>query len=80
MKIGDSPKTAGAVKVERSRARETLRVGQGAGPNDQLVIAGVPESDLTPKVREALMTLMNEVQSLRAELAQTRERTNSDCC
>lgn len=74
MKIGDSPKTAGAVKIDRSRAREAVRVGQGAAPSDQLVIAGVPESELTPKVREALMTLMNEVQTLRSELAETRAR------
>lgn len=74
MKIGDSPKTTGAVKIDRSRAREAVRVGQGTSPSDQLVIAGVPESELTPKVREALMTLMNEVQTLRSELAETRAR------
>lgn len=34
---------------------------------------GIPEPELTPKVRQAIMTLMQEVESLRAEV----ERVNS---
>ena len=35
---------------------------------------GIPESEFTPRVRDAIITLMTEVDSLRRELRQTRER------
>ncbi len=35
---------------------------------------GIPEPELTPKVREALMALMAEVESMRRELQEARER------
>jgi diguanylate cyclase (GGDEF)-like protein len=37
-------------------------------------ILGIPEDEFTPKVREAIMGLMNEVENLRRELGQTRAR------
>ncbi len=37
-------------------------------------VLGIPESEFTPRVRDAIMTLMGEVDSLRHELAQTRSR------
>src|ERR1700761_619968 len=37
-------------------------------------VLGIPESEFTPKVREAIMGLMNEVDSLRRELAGTKNR------
>ena len=37
-------------------------------------VLGIPESEFTPKVREAIMGLMNEVDNLRRELNQTRAR------
>ena len=37
-------------------------------------VLGIPESEFTPRVRDAIMTLMSEVDSLRRELHQTRER------
>jgi diguanylate cyclase (GGDEF)-like protein len=37
-------------------------------------VLGIPESEFTPKVREAIMGLMNEVDSLRRELAGTKTR------
>lgn len=43
-------------------------------PADAVAIAGIPEAELTPKVRAALTALMGEVASLRAELAETRQR------
>ena len=37
-------------------------------------VLGIPEQEFTPKVRDAIMALMNEVASLRRELAGTRSR------
>jgi diguanylate cyclase (GGDEF)-like protein len=37
-------------------------------------VLGIPESEFTPRVRDAVMTLMGEVDSLRRELQQTRVR------
>jgi len=37
-------------------------------------VLGIPEDEFTPRVRDAIMTLMGEVDSLRRELQQTRER------
>ena len=43
---------------------------------DVATIAGLSDAELTPKVRQALDMLMNEVQSMRAELSQARSRIN----
>lgn len=37
-------------------------------------VLGIPEAEFTPKVRDAIMGLMGEVDSLRRELIQTRAR------
>jgi diguanylate cyclase (GGDEF)-like protein len=37
-------------------------------------VLGIPEAEFTPKVRDAVMGLMNEVDSLRRELAGTQSR------
>jgi diguanylate cyclase (GGDEF)-like protein len=37
-------------------------------------VLGIPENEFTPRVRDAIMTLMGEVDNLRRELQQTRER------
>ena len=37
-------------------------------------VLGIPEGEFTPRVREAIMGLMGEVDSLRRELQQTRSR------
>ena len=37
-------------------------------------VLGIPESEFTPRVRDAIVTLMGEVDSLRRELQSTRER------
>ncbi len=37
-------------------------------------VLGIPESEFTPRVRDAIVTLMGEVDSLRRELAATRAR------
>jgi diguanylate cyclase (GGDEF)-like protein len=37
-------------------------------------VLGIPESEFTPRVRDAIMTLMGEVDALRRELQQTKTR------
>ena len=37
-------------------------------------VMGIPESEFTPKVRDAIMNLMGEVDTLRRELSDTRKR------
>ncbi|MGH6872581.1 MAG: GGDEF domain-containing protein, partial [Rhizomicrobium sp.] len=37
-------------------------------------VLGIPEAEFTPRVRDAIMTLMSEVDGLRRELQQTRSR------
>ena len=37
-------------------------------------VLGIPESEFTPKVRDAIMGLMNEVENLRRELSETKAR------
>ena len=45
--------------------------------DDQVSIMGIPEAELTPKVREAIMALMAEVAAMRRELdANKRELAN----
>jgi len=41
---------------------------------DAVSVMGIPASELTPKVRDALMTLMAEVEQMRRELSAARER------
>lgn len=44
-----------------------------AAPADSAMVMGIPEPELTPKVRQAILTLMQEVDNLRSEV----ERANS---
>ena len=72
MKI-DGPKKPTGVQGAKSvrRAQKTERVDPSS-PVDAVTIAGVPEAELTPRVREALFSLIEEVRTLRAELATAR--------
>ena len=78
------------MKVERnSPARPARSVAQAAyarridaagaiGGVDAVMpaasVLGIPENEFTPRVRDAIMGLMSEVDSLRRELSQTRSR------
>jgi diguanylate cyclase (GGDEF)-like protein len=78
------------MKVERTgSSRNTRSVGAAAyarqveasaAPDAPLTVGatasvlGIPESEFTPRVRDAIVTLMGEVDSLRRELAATRAR------
>lgn len=70
---------APAGPAERSeRAAPAAETSQSANlhPIDRATILGVPEAELTPKVRAALGELMAEVQRLRLELDQARKRVD----
>jgi len=43
-------------------------------PADAVQLSGVPEAELTPRVRQALMTLLAEVDQLRRDLGDARSR------
>ena len=43
-------------------------------PVDKVVLAGISGAELTPRVREALISLMGEVQTLRTELKTANEK------
>ncbi|MBV9859440.1 MAG: GGDEF domain-containing protein [Alphaproteobacteria bacterium] len=72
---GSKPVGGVAPKTRRERARA---VPAGPEPSREpavtLELAGISEDQLTPKVREALMKLLGEVQQLRQELEDSRAR------
>ncbi|MHA7872041.1 MAG: GGDEF domain-containing protein [Hyphococcus sp.] len=77
MKITDlakatRPQRASAAKAASGAGKGASAEARAAEPAVRVSLAGIPEAELTPKVREALMSLMSEVQSLREELAAAR--------
>lgn len=77
MKITGPSGAAPAKNTRGVKASASTSASSPTAPvSDTIEIAGVPESELTPKVRKALATLMNEIQGLRAELERMRGRVN----
>ena len=78
MKIGETPRvsTAGEIRraVVKPDAATTSRVAAPRPIDDTMSVMSIPEPELTPKVREALMTLMEEVGKLHTDLDRTRWR------
>lgn len=72
--------TGGASPIARGTAAGSGRVRgvapvQGVTPaGDAASVMGIPEVELTPKVRDAIMLLMSEVEKLRNELEATKRR------
>jgi len=73
------------MKIERtgtSRGARAVKVaaftrpGQDAAPRASAGVFGIPESEFTPRVRDAIITLMAEVDNLRRDLQATKERVN----
>ena len=74
MKIGDTTRPARLSRVgEKGKARP-LAAAKGSAPSDKVVLMGIPEAELTPRVRKALLSLINDMQDLRTELAETKNR------
>ncbi len=81
MKIRDTSKTTSGSPLKKASRTSATASSEAAAayrataidrPVDKMEIAGIPEAELTPKVKEALFSLMNEVQQLREELAETK--------
>lgn len=75
------------MKIERTSSARAVgaaayaRRGSAAAPlsapppvSATASVLGIPEAEFTPRVRDAIMTLMGEVESLRHDLQTTRER------
>jgi diguanylate cyclase (GGDEF)-like protein len=77
MKIGDS-KPASPVARSVARYAQTGEAASSAARPiaDSASVLGIPDAELTEKVRAAIMRLMEEVESLRRELDQSRQRIN----
>ncbi len=78
MKVSDSTSIRATSAVQRTAtARAPTRAGEAAAVRavaDTTEVMGIPESEFTPKVREAIMKLMAEVDSLRRELQVSSKR------
>ena len=78
MKIGESRPVRGARGIARRPAEAAPKVeAPAAEPRpiaDSASVMGIPEAEFTPKVRAAIMTLMEEVGRIRQELEQAQRR------
>ncbi|MEQ1930766.1 MAG: GGDEF domain-containing protein [Parvularculaceae bacterium] len=74
MKISDPPKTSSASRVKGGGVKRAVDKPDASASVDRITVAGIPDAELTPRVRQALISLMEEVQALRAELAQARAK------
>lgn len=78
MKISNTRGPGAGTRIGASRpaAAPTRSAAVNAAPKagDATSILGIPESEFTPKVRDAIMHLLHEVENLRSELEQTRAR------
>lgn len=84
MKVGDTRRPGRASAVRPAAGAASAAPAGGAYPAapaapvrqiaDTASIMGIPEAELTPKVRDALMTLMSEVDQLRRELKTVQGR------
>jgi len=78
MKIERNSPVRTARSVAQTAYARRIEAAEGSGSVDTVApsasVLGIPESEFTPRVREAIMALMSEVDSLRRELTQTRTR------
>jgi len=75
MKIGDTKSTAGAARVASAAYARASEPAGGPRPiSDTSEVLGIPSHELTPKVRDAIMRLMQEVETLRHELQESHQR------
>jgi diguanylate cyclase (GGDEF)-like protein len=74
VRISDASKSRPPGAVASASGTAKAAKAAETAPVDEISISGIPDAELTPRVREALSALMREVQSLRAELAEARSR------
>src|SRR5260370_769888 len=75
MKIRDTKPVSGVAPLRKARAPSGASDAIASGAIEETVLlAGVPESEMTPRVRQALMGLLGDVDRLRRELDDARNR------
>jgi diguanylate cyclase (GGDEF)-like protein len=75
MEIRDTKPLSGiAAPRKTARAAATGSAGAPASIEESVTLAGVPEAEMTPRVRQALMGLLGEVDRLRRDLEEARNR------
>jgi len=78
MKVERNSPSRPARSVAQAAYARRIEASGGVGGVDSVMpaasVLGIPEAEFTPKVRDAIMGLMGEVDSLRRELIQTRAR------
>ena len=77
MKVGRPGSISGIVPTPPKRERRTesrATTLAGRGVVDTATVLGVPEAELTPKVRAALSQLMEEVDGIRNALQEAQRR------
>jgi diguanylate cyclase (GGDEF)-like protein len=74
MEIQGTKSAVRATAARKSEARRSSESAAVAPTSDALAIAGVADADLTPKLRQAIMGLLGEVEQLRRELGEARAR------
>src|SRR5438045_33262 len=75
MEIRDTKPAGGVTSVRKTAARSSADGPVEASTIEETIsLAGVPEAEMTPRVRQALMGLLGEVDRLRRELTDARNR------
>lgn len=77
MKIDGTRRAVAPQRTARSRkTSEAYKAGAATAvrPVDSVSFLGIPENELTPKVREAITTLLAEVDRMRVEFEEQRQR------
>ena len=74
MRIGQTKSSASPTRVASAYARASEPATAPRSIADTSEVLGIPAPELNPKVREAIMRLMEEVDSLRQELEHSRQR------
>jgi diguanylate cyclase (GGDEF)-like protein len=77
MKIGKSDRPGRTERIPASYKAGSAPAApatEQAAPAATASVLGIPEAEFTPRVRDAIMTLMHEVDRLRGEVEQTRVR------
>lgn len=70
----DRPAAPGGVAHDTRAYRRAASAARPAALGDNVTVLGLPETELTPKVRTAFSQLLHEVDGLRGELDQARKR------
>lgn len=74
MKVQGTSNVSPAKPIRRKTIEKTSRTSAVSGAasvrniNDTASVLGIPSTEMTPKVRDAIMTLMAEVQNMRQDL------------